>query len=179
MVCNRCIAAVKQLLDELKLKYSALQLGEATLQKAPSGKQMKVLKDRLDQLGFELLDDAKKRIIEKIKTIIIEYVHYGIGDERFNFSDMLTSKVHKDYSYLSKLFSETEGITIEKYMINQKIEKVKELMVYHELNLTEIAYQLGYSSVAHLSSQFKKATGLSPTHFKKIPGNRRKALDKL
>ncbi len=179
MVCNRCIAAVKQLLDELKLKFSALQLGEVTLQKVPSGKQMKVLKDRLDQLGFELLNDEKMRIIEKIKTIIIEYVHYGVGDERFNFSDLLTSKILKDYSYLSKLFSETEGITIEKYMINQKVEKVKELIVYDELNLTEIAYQLGYSSVAHLSSQFKKTTGLSPTHFKKIPGNRRKALDRL
>ena len=159
MVCNRCIAAVKQLTDELKLKYSALQLGEVTLQKAPSGKQMKVLKDRLDQLGFELLNDEKMRIIEKIKTIIIEYVHYGFGDERFNFSGLLTSKVHKDYSYLSKLFSETKGITIEKYMINQKVEKVKELIVYDELNLTEIVYQLGYSSVAHLSSQFKKNNG--------------------
>ena len=179
MVCNRCIAAVKQLLDELKLKYSAILLGEVSLQKAPSGKQMEVLKDRLYQLGFELLDDEKMRVIEKIKTIIIEYVHYGVGDERFNFSDLLASKVHKDYSYLSKLFSETEGITIEKYMINQKIEKVKELIVYDELNLTEIAFKLGYSSVAHLSSQFKKATGLSPTHFKKIPGNRRKALDSV
>ncbi|MDQ6844830.1 MAG: AraC family transcriptional regulator [Bacteroidota bacterium] len=179
MVCNRCIAAVKQLLDELKLKYSTIQLGEVTLTKEPSDNQIKILRNRLDQLGFELLDDAKMQMIEKIKTIIIEYVHYGEGDERLNFSDLLISKVHKDYSYLSKLFSDTEGITIEKYLIHQKVEKVKELIVYDELSLSEIAYQLGYSSIAHLSAQFKKVTGLTPTHFKKIPGNKRNTLDKV
>ncbi len=179
MVCNRCIAAVKQLLDGLKLKYASVQLGEVTLTKEPSDKQIKILRNRLDQLGFELLDDAKMQIIEKIKIAIIEYVHYRIGDQRLNFSELLTSKVHKDYSYLSKLFSDTEGITIEKYLIHQKVEKVKELIVYDELSLSEIAYQLGYSSVAHLSTQFKKITGLTPTHFKKIPGNKRKTLDKV
>ncbi|MEP6597726.1 MAG: AraC family transcriptional regulator, partial [Ginsengibacter sp.] len=124
MVCNRCLAAVKQLLDELKLRYTSLQLGEVNLLKTPSEKLLDVLKSRLIQLGFELLDDAKMQVIDKIKTIIIEYVHYGIGDERINFSELLTSKVNKDYSYLSNLFSETEGITIEKYMINQKVEKI-------------------------------------------------------
>lgn len=179
MVCDRCIAAVKKLLDDLKLPFTGLQLGEVTLLKNPSEKQMKLLAPNLGQLGFELLDDATTRIIDKIKTVIIKYVHYGIGDEKYKFSNLLASKVHKDYSYLSKLFSETEGITIEKYMINQKIEKIKELIVYDELSLTEIAYQLGYSSVAHLSAQFKKATGISPSHFKNIPGNKRKALDSL
>lgn len=179
MVCDRCIAAVKQLLDDLKLPFTGLQLGEVALLKMPSQKKMNVLNARLNQLGFEILDDARMRIIDKIKTVIIKYVHYGIGDEKYKFSNILANKVHKDYSYLSKLFSETEGITIEKYMINQKIEKVKELIVYDELSLTEIACQLGYSSVAHLSSQFKKTTGLSPTHFKKVPGNRRKALDSV
>ncbi|HEV8084289.1 MAG TPA: AraC family transcriptional regulator [Chitinophagaceae bacterium] len=179
MVCDRCIAAITKLLDDLKLPFTGLQLGEVILLKTPSVDQMKNLEIRLNGLGFEILGNEITRIIEKIKTVIIKYVHYGIGDKKYKFSNLLASKVHKDYSYLSKLFSETEGITIEKYMINQKIEKVKELIVYDELNLTDIAYQLGYSSVAHLSSQFKKTTGLSPTHFKKIPGNRRKALDSL
>ena len=179
MVCDRCITAVKQLLEGLKLPFTGLQLGKVTLLKTPSKTQMKVLKNRLNQLGFEILDDERKRIIDKIKTVIIEYVHYGVGDEKYKFSALLTAKVYKDYSYLSKLFSETEGITIEKYMINQKIERAKELIVYDELSLTEIADQLGYSSVAHLSSQFKKVTGLSPTHFKRVPGNRRKTLDSL
>lgn len=177
MVCDRCIAAVKHLLDDLKMHFSGLQLGEVTLLKTPADKQMKILETGLNQLGFEILDDEKKQLIDKIKTIIIKDVHYGEGDEKYKFSDLLSSKLQKDYSYLSKLFSETEGVTIEKYLIRQKIERVKELMVYDELNLSEIAYKLGYSSVAHLSSQFKKATGLSPSHFKKIPGNRRRALD--
>ena len=179
MVCDRCIAAVKKLLDDLKIKFSSIQLGEVALVKDLSQKQMSEVENGLKNLGFEILDDSKKKIIEKIKTVIIKYVHYGIGDEKYKFSNLLTSKLNKDYSYLSKLFSETEGITIEKYLINQKIEKVKELIVYDELNLTEIAYQLGYSSVAHLSAQFKKVTGLSPTHFKTIPGNRRKTLDAI
>ncbi len=179
MVCDRCIAAVKKLLDELKLSFNGLQLGEVALLKVPPEKQMKVLEARLQQLGFELLDDKSTRTIDKIKTVIIEYVHYGTGNERRKFSEVIASELHKDYSYLSKLFSEIEGITIEKYVINQKIEKVKELIVYDELSLTEIAYQLGYSSVAHLSSQFKKVTGLSPSHFKNMPGAKRRTLDSL
>lgn len=179
MVCDRCIAAVTKLLDDLKIRFSSIQLGEVALVKDPSQKQMREVENGLKNLGFEILDDSKKKIIEKIKTVIIQYVHYGIGDEKYKFSNLLTSKLNKDYSYLSKLFSETEGMTIEKYLINQKIEKVKELIVYDELNLTEIAYQLAYSSVAHLSAQFKKVTGLSPSHFKQVPGNRRKTLDRL
>jgi len=122
MVCNRCISAVKFVLDELKLQYTAVELCEVTLKTEPSAKQIDTLKERLQQLGFELLDDAKKKLIEKIKTLIIEQVHYKEGDERYNLSNILSSKLHKDYSYLSHVFSEVEGITIEKYLINQKIE---------------------------------------------------------
>jgi AraC-like DNA-binding protein len=179
MVCNRCITAVKNILDGLNFQYASIQLGEVALSKEPTDKQLSLFKDNLQQLGFELLDDAKKKLIENIKTIIIEHVHYKEGDEQYNLSEILSSKMRKDYSYLSHLFSEVEGVTIEKYLINQKVERIKELLVYDELSLNEIAYQLGYSSVAHLSSQFKKVTGLTPTHFKKMGGIHRKPLDNV
>ena len=179
MVCSRCIAAVKSSLDELKIRYASIELGEVITKTERSEKQLDVLKERLQHLGFELLGDTKKKLIEKIKTVIIEHVHYKEGNNRYNLSEILSSKLRKDYSYLSHLFSEVEGITIEKYLINQKIEKIKELLVYDELSLNEIAYQLGYSSVAHLSSQFKKVTGLTPTHFKKLGGIHRKNLDNV
>lgn len=179
MVCSRCIAAVKFALDKLKIPYNSIELGEVITKTEPSAKQLVVLNEKLQQLGFELLDDTKKKLIEKIKIIIIEHVHYKEGDNRYNLSEILSSKLRKDYSYLSHLFSEVEGITIEKYLINQKIERIKELLVYDELSLNEIAYQLGYSSVAHLSTQFKKVTGLTPTHFKKLGGIHRKTLDKV
>jgi AraC-like DNA-binding protein len=178
MVCNRCINAVSNLLSELKILYTSIQLGEINLQKDLSQDQTKNLKSRLSELGFELLDDSRKKIIEKIKTIIIKQVHYNEGDQRFNLSEVLSSSLNKDYSYLSNLFSEVEGTTIEKYFINQKIEKAKELLVYDELSLSEIAFQLGYSSVGHLSSQFKKVTGLTPSHFKSLGGHR-KTIDEV
>ena len=124
-------------------------------------------------------DESRRRLIEKIKTIIIEQVHYKALDEKHNFSEILTKKLNKDYSYLSGLFSEVEGVTIERYIISQKIEKVKELIIYDELNLSEIAFQLGYSSVSHLSAQFKKVSGLTPSHFKKMGGIHRKSLDQV
>jgi AraC-like DNA-binding protein len=179
MVCNRCIAAVKALLHDLELAYTSVQLGEVTLQKAPAETELLRLKEGLSALGFELLDDSKRKLIEKIKTFIIEQVHYSKDDERYNLSYLLSSRLQKDYSYLSHLFSEVEGTTIEKYLIYQKIEKAKELLVYNELPLSEIAFQLGYSSVAHLSTQFKKVTGLTPTHFKNMGGIHRKALDHI
>jgi AraC-like DNA-binding protein len=179
MVCNRCITAVKALLDEVKLSYTAVHLGEVEVEKDPAPKQLEALREKLSVAGFELLDDTKKKLIEKIKTIIIKQVHYGKGDERFNLSHNLSSSLHKDYSYLSHLFSEVEGITIEKYLILQKIEKAKELLVYDEASLSQIAFDLGYSSVAHLSAQFKKITGLTPSHFKKLGGIRRKTLDEV
>lgn len=178
MVCNRCISSVKSLLNDLRLPYNNIQLGEVELQNELSGKQEKILRSELAEAGFELLDDSKRRIIEKIKTIIIKMVHHGKKDERYNLSELLSASLHKDYSYLSHLFSEVEGTTIEKYLINQKIERVKELLVYDELSLGEIAFQLDYSSVAHLSAQFKKVTGLTPTYFKAIGGNR-KTIDQV
>jgi AraC-like DNA-binding protein len=179
MVCNRCINAVSSLLTELKIPYTSVHLGEVLLQKELSQKQLDSLKTGLTKLGFELLDDAKKKIIEKIKNTIVKYVHYNDGNEAYNLSEILSSSLHKDYSYLSNLFSDVEGITIEKYFINQKIERAKELLVYGELSLGEIAFQLGYSSVAHLSSQFKKVTGLTPSHFKKLGTKPRISLDKI
>ena len=179
MVCNRCISAVKTLLNDLVFGCESVQLGEVHLVHEPSEAQLTMLRERLQELGFELLDDGKKRIIEKIKTIIIEQIHYRSGDQIYNYSELLSTGLRKDYSYLSHLFSEVEGITIEKYIINQKIEKVKELLVYNELSLNEIAFRLGYSSVAHLSSQFKKITGLTPSHFKKLGGIHRKTLDQV
>ena len=179
MVCNRCILVVQQELDKLKLIASTISLGEVSLSKEPSEKQLSQLKVNLANVGFEVLDDSRKKLIEKIKNIIVEKIHYKEVDEKYNFSAILSKKLHKDYSYLSGLFSEVEGITIEKYLINQKIEKVKELIIYEELNLSEIAFQLGYSSVAHLSSQFKKTTGLTPSNFKKLGFKNRTSLDKV
>jgi AraC-like DNA-binding protein len=170
---------VKALLNDLVFGCESVQLGEVHLVHEPSEAQLAMLRERLQELGFELLDDGKKRIIEKIKTIIIEQIHYRSGDQIYNYSELLSTGLRKDYSYLSHLFSEVEGITIEKYIINQKIEKVKELLVYNELSLNEIAFRLGYSSVAHLSSQFKKITGLTPSHFKKLGGIHRKTLDQV
>lgn len=179
MVCNRCILVVKQELDKLNLVANSIVLGELQLKEAPSAKQFNQLKQNLIALGFEVLDDSKKQLIEKIKNIIVEQIHYQPVDEKHNFSEILSKKLYKDYSYLSGLFSDVEGITIEKYIINQKIEKAKELIAYNEMNFNEIADQLGYSSSAHLSAQFKKITGLTPTHFKKAGDKRRKSLDKI
>lgn len=179
MVCNRCIMAVKQELEKLNIQSNRIALGEIEVNDNIPKEQIQQLDLRLKDLGFELLDDAKKQLIEKIKNIIINHVHYNSEDNNYNFSDILSQKLHKDYSYLSSLFSEVEGITIEKYMIHQKIEKVKELLIYDELSLSEIAYQSGYSSVAHLSAQFKKVTGLTPSHFKQVGQNKRKPLDKV
>ncbi len=179
MVCNRCIAAVQQELDTLQLTFSYITLGEVVLDKEPTAKQLTQLESNLSGLGFEILDDSRKRLIEKIKNIIVTQVHYTDVDKKNNFSEILSQKLNKDYSYLSGLFSEVEGVTIEKYIINQKIEKVKELIIYDELNFGEIAFKLGYSSVAHLSSQFKKVTGLTPSHFKKMSSRQRKPLDSI
>ncbi len=179
MVCNRCIMVVKQELDKLGIEHGNVNLGEVELKKPLTAGQLGNLSKSLDALGFELLDDGRQKIIEKIKNVIIQHIHHNEDLEQFNFSSILSSELHRDYSYLSKLFSEVEGITIEKYIIHQKIEKVKELIMYKELNLSEIAFKLGYSSVAHLSSQFKKVTGLTPSHFREVAQNKRKPLDKV
>ena len=179
MVCNRCILVVRQELEKLNIESCSINLGEVETKESLSKEKLEQLSGNLTALGFEVLDDAKHRLIEKIKNIIIKQVHHDQQEMRHNFSEVLSKALHKDYSYLSSLFSEVEGVTIEKYVINQKIEKAKELIIYNELNLGEIAFQLGYSSVAHLSNQFKKLTGLTPSHFRQVGQQKRKSLDKI
>lgn len=179
MVCNRCIMVVKQVLAKLKLQPAIVSMGEVELQKPASEKQLLQLNDRLKELGFELLDNQKQKQIEKIKNLLIKKVQSGDLEEHFSITDFLSEALHKEYSYISRLFSEVEGITSEQFFILQKIEKVKEWLVYGELNLSEISYRLGYSSVAHLSAQFKKVTGLTPSHFKKMGSTHRHSLDNV
>lgn len=179
MVCNRCILVVRQELDKLNIQYKDVALGEVEADDETLKEQIQQFSSNLNGLGFELLDDSRQQLIEKIKNTIIKHVHYNEDDNLHTFSAILSERLHRDYSYLSSLFSEVEGTTIEKYIINQKIEKVKELIIYDQLNLSEIAYKLGYSSVAHLSAQFKKVTGLTPSHFKQVGQNKRKPLDKI
>ena len=179
MVCNRCITAVRTEFENLNIKPLYVSLGEVDIKDELSSPQISQLQKNLSNLGFELLTDSRKKLIEKIKNFIIQHVHYTQMDEKKKFSIMMSEKLNKDYSAMSNLFSQVEGITIEKYIINQKIEKAKELLVYDELNLSEIAFKLGYSSVAHLSTQFKKITGLSPSDFKRLHDKKRKTLDKI
>jgi AraC family transcriptional regulator len=179
MVCNRCVMVVKDVFESLGYNPIQISLGEVETEKSVSETDLEKLKEKLESYGFELLDNAKHRIIEKIKNTIIQLVHYSNDELKMNYSQYIESQLNKDYSYLSSLFSEIEGITIEKYIIHQKIEKVKELLVYDELTLSEIAYKMGYSNVAYLSSQFKKVTGLTPSHFKQVKENKRKPLDKV
>ena len=179
MVCNRCIMVVQNELDKLGFGTNSVKLGEVSFDNELSLVERNKLEEVLIPLGFELIDDKKSRIIEKIKNVIIDLVHHKGEDIKTNLSDVLSHELHHDYNYLSNLFSEVEGTTIEKYFIAQKIEKVKELLVYDELSLSEIAFKLNYSSVAYLSNQFKKVTGLTPSHFKQVREDKRKPLDKL
>ena len=179
MVCDRCIMVVQNELEKLGLDAKNIKLGEVILSKEITSLEKENLSKTLEPLGFEVIDDKKGRIIEKIKNIIIDLVHHQDSDVKTNLSDVLSDKLHHDYNYLSNLFSEVEGTTIEKYFIAQKVEKVKELLVYDELSLSEIAFRLNYSSVAYLSNQFKKVTGLTPSYFKQIRDDKRKPLDKV
>ncbi len=180
MVCNRCILVVEGELKKLNIPFSSIILGEIQLNTTLQTKQKTSLSKALEALGFEIIDDKKSRLIEQIKNFIIDLVHHHNHFElKNNLSELLSQKLHHDYNYLSNLFSEVEGTTIEKYFIAQKIEKVKELLVYDELSLSEIATQLNYSSVAYLSNQFKKVTGLTPSHFKQIKADKRKPLDQV
>jgi AraC-like DNA-binding protein len=179
MVCNRCRTVVKAELEKAGLTLLSVELGEVELSTPPSATQLEKLRHTLKQHGFELIDDKKSRIIEKIKNHIVKLVHHSGDGIKTNLSDYLADKVHYDYTYLSNLFSEVEGITIEKYYIAQRIEKVKELLMYDELNLSEIADRLGYSSVAYLSSQFKKVTGLTPSYYKSLKENKRRNIEEL
>ena len=179
MVCNRCILVVQNELDKLGIEATNIKLGEITLKKDLTTKEREELENVLDPLGFQVIDDKKSRIIEQIKNIIIDLVHHQDNDAKTNLSDVLSDALHHDYNYLSNLFSDIEGTTIEKYFIAQKVEKIKELLVYDELSLSEIADRMNYSSVAYLSNQFKKVTGLTPSHFKQIREDKRKPLDKV
>jgi len=176
MVCIRCKMVVKSELEKLGLHYNSVELGEADIREVISPEQLKLLRHGLQKTGLEIMDDKRSILVEKIKTIVIELVHYREEQIKVNLSDYLSEKLNHNYTYLANLYSEVKGTTIEQFYLSHKIEKVKELLVYDELNLTEIADKMHYSSVAHLSNQFKKMTGLTPSHFKKLKNKRRNAL---
>lgn len=178
MVCNRCILVVRQELEKLGLHPLQVSMGEVELASPPEERQLSQFSGRLQELGFELLDDKKQKQIEAVKNLIIQKAQQGEIEEHFSLSQFLAAAVNRDYASISRLFSEVEGITIEQFFILQKIEKVKEWLVYDEWTLSEIAWKLGYSSVAHLSAQFKKTTGFTPSDFKKM-GGRRKSIDSV
>lgn len=179
MVCSRCKMVVKDELTKLGLHAASVQLGEVEISEELTLQQKNELDAVLRSFGFELISDRKTRLIEKIKTVIVGLVHHSEDQPGVRFSEYISAQLHHDYNYLSNLFSEVEGITIEKYLIAQKIEKVKELLKYDELSLSEIASRLGYSSVAHLSNQFKKQTGLTPSFYKSLPKNQRTNIEDL
>ena len=176
MVCIRCKMVVKSELAKLGLHYFVVDLGQAEIKEGISPQQLAHLSVALRKSGLELMDDKKSMLVEKIKTVIIELVHYSDDQIKINLSDYISEKLNHNYTYLANLFSEVKGTTIEKFYLSHKIEKVKELLVYDELSLTEIAFLLHYSSVAHLSNQFKKMTGLTPSHFKHLKHKKRSAL---
>lgn len=179
MVCHRCVIVVRQQLENMQPHITGVSMGEVELAKPATAKQLLQINERLKEAGFELLNNHKQKQIEKIKFLLIEKIQSGEVEEHFSLSDFLSKALHVDYSSISRLFPQVESITIEQFFILQKIEKVKELLVYDELNLSEISYCLGYSSAAHLSAQFKKVTGLTPGSFKKTGGVKRKPLDKI
>lgn len=179
MVCDRCRMVVRSVLEQQGFHPLSVQLGEVELAEDRIDDLKSGLADELHRLGFELLDDRKSRLVEQIKNQIIDLIHYQHDVIKTNLSTWLSNTLHFDYGYLSNLFSEAEGTTIEKYFIAQKIEKVKELLLYDELSLSEIAYQLHYSSVAYLSNQFKKITGLTPGQFRQAQVKSRIPLDKV
>ncbi|MEA5260212.1 AraC family transcriptional regulator [Arcicella aquatica] len=179
MVSHRCKMVVKAELKTLGLHYVNVHLGEVEIMENISQEQHNQIKIALAKSGLELMDDKKAMLIEKIKNVVVEMVHYTDEIPKINFSIYLSEKLKYDYTYLSNLFSETEGTTVEQYILLHKIERVKELIIYDELNLTEIANKLHYSSVAHLSNQFKKVTGLTPSFFKTLKLKKRSTLENL
>lgn len=178
MVCPRCITAVTQLLQDMNIETMQVSLGEAITAKELNAEEVAAVKQKLKEQGFELLEENKEKIIDRIKTIVIDKIHHSDQD-KVVFSELLASELHKDYSGLSKLFSAEEGITLEHFIILQKTERVKELLLYNEMTLSEIADMMGYSSTAHLSAQFRKITGLTPTAFRKKGSELRKPLDNI
>jgi AraC family transcriptional regulator len=180
MVCDRCKMVVRDQLEKNAIAYKNIELGEVELSVIPSTEQLQQFSSDITLLGFEIIEDKTARIVSSIKNAVLEFVRDPSPKTRkLKFSSYLADKLNKEYNYISNLFSSLEGTTIEQYLINQKIEYVKELLVYDELTLSEIAHQLGYSSVQHLSNQFKKVTGLTPTHFKQLGLKKRTPLDKV
>jgi AraC-like DNA-binding protein len=179
MVCNRCIMAVETVFSEMNIPVDFVELGKVQVPSKLDEALKEELKSKLDQLGFELLEDKKEQVVEQVKNLIIELVHHRSNELNVNLSDYIAGQLQLDYSNVSKLFSELEGTTIEKFFIVQKIERVKELISYDEKNLSEIAFELHYSSAAHLSSQFKKITGLTPSQYKNLKHPPRSPLSDL
>jgi AraC-like DNA-binding protein len=181
MVCHRCVLSVEDILHKSSIPFEKVEVGEIFLPKPLTDDQLKEIKENLNRIGLELIDNRMGSLIEKIKTLVIKKARNEAGEKenKLKLSNYLSNHLHHEYTYLSSLFSSVEGRTIESYFIEQRIEKVKELLVYGEMTLSEISYELDYSSVAHLSSQFKKVTGLTPSHFKQIGSTRRKMLDQI
>lgn len=179
MVCNRCKMVVKSELEKFGLHPVLVDLGEVDVSEALDKGQQEQINERLSIFGFELLDDKKSRLIEKVKNLIIELVHNNDNQLKTNLSGYIASNIGQDYNYMSNVFSQHESTTIEQYYTLQRIERVKELIVYDELNLNEIADRLNYSSASHLTKQFKKVTGLTPSHFKSLKHNKRQPLENL
>lgn len=179
MVSNRCKTAVKEILKQLGLHFVVVDLGEVEIMENISVTQRDALKIALSEAGFELMDDKRAVLIERIINVITEMIHYSDDVPKVNYSDYISDKLNYDYTYLSNIFSEVKGITIQQFIIIHKIERVKELLLYDELNLTEISYKMHYSSVAHLSNQFKKITGLSPSQFKLLKDKKRIPIEEI
>jgi AraC-like DNA-binding protein len=179
MVCIRCKMVVKTELAKLGINHAVVELGEVEIFDDMTSEQSDLLKVALLKSGLELMDDKKSVLIQRIKNVIVELAHYSEEPLQMKFSEFLSQKLNHDYTYLANLFSEVQGTTIEQFYISHKIERVKELLVYDELNLTEIAYLMHYSSVSHLSTQFKKVTGLTPSYFKGLKNKRRNMLENL
>ena len=179
MVCNRCVMVVKNIFTDAGAEPEAVILGKVTLPTPPTSSQYEKIEKKLNEVGFEILTDQKKKLVDQVKSVIVKNIQGDLSERNLNFSDILATSLNKDYSYISKLFSEAEGITIEKFIIDQKTEKVKEMLAYGEKSLNDIAFDMGYSSVAHLSSQFKKTTGFTPSEFKKLKDHHRKSLDNV
>lgn len=179
MVCPRCIQAVRTTFEELNLQVVNIQLGEVSTPNELNDEQKQELKLKLKSLGFELIDNSKNQLVERIKTLLINHIQHSDNPIHINYSDYLSKEIGKDYRYLSSLFPAFTGITIEKYIIQLKVEKIKEYMFYEELSISEIAYKMNYSSPAHLSRQFKQVCGLSPKDYKQQIGANRKSLDQI
>lgn len=179
MVSLRCKIMVKSELEKMGLHFTTVELGEVEIKEKLSSEKLNELKVALSKFGLELMEDKKSILIERVKNIIVEMIHYSDELPTNNFSHFLSEKLQYDYNYISTLFSEVKGTTIEHFIISHKIERAKELLIYNELTLTEIAFKLHYSSVAHLSNQFKKVTGLTPSFFKKMKHQRLTALENL